>query len=174
VTALRIPSIGLDSKKLSNEPFQPLGVAPDGSMEVAPLSDPTRFGWFCPHGLPHCGQPSPGQPGGAVIASHVNGDGHKGGFYGLAKVNDTGDVHFNVRVGDEVDVDLADGTTQVFEVTQTLAPLKTAFPAATVWGSFPKPRLTLVTCGGSLDQEAHSYRNQIMVVAELQGSRQTN
>jgi hypothetical protein len=109
-----------------------------------------------------------------VIVSHVNGDGRKGGFYSLAKVNDTGNVHFNVNVGDEVDVDLADNTTQVFKVTQTVAPKKTAFPTGMVWGKFPTPRLTLITCGGVLDTAHHNYLNQIMVVSDLVGSRQTN
>jgi hypothetical protein len=173
-TGLRIPSIGLDSKKLSNEPFEPLGLASDGTMQVPDVKSPARYGWYCPNGLPKCGQPSPGQPGGSVIVSHVNGGGHRGGFYSLAKVSGTGDVHFNVKVGDEIDVDLADNITQVFKVTETLAPKKTAFPASTVWGDFPTPRLTLVTCGGTLDAAHHNYLNQIMVVSDLVGSSNTN
>lgn len=179
--ALRIPSIGLDSYQISKKAFMPLGLVdkkhanarqPVGSMEVPPTSDPTRFGFYCPNGLPKCGAPSPSQPGGAVIVSHVNGASKPGGFFKLAKVTGASDTpKFNVNIGDTIEVDLADQTTQVFKVTRLLTPDKTNFPTAAVWPLSAKPQLSLITCGGELNKATHSYLQQIIVIADWVSSR---
>lgn len=166
--AIRIPSIKLDSKKLAGASFIPVGLASDGSMEVPDVHKPTAFGYYCPRGKPpNCGAPMPGQVGPSVVVSHVNGDGKKGGFYGLAKVDVGSNVRFNVHVNDIIDIDLADGRTDKFKVTKTLSARKDSFPADQVWGAVNHPSLRLITCGGALDQKAHSYLSNVIVFADL-------
>jgi LPXTG-site transpeptidase (sortase) family protein len=142
---------------LGSKSFQPLGLADDGTMEVPDVHDPARFGWYCPKGMPQCGAPSPGQTGPSVIISHVNGDGHKGGFYNLAKV----------KVGDIVQVGLDNGVAKSFKVSKTRTVSKTNFPTDAVWGYVDHPALRLITCGGVLDRSAHSYESNIIVFADL-------
>ena len=160
-TALRIPSINLDSAKVSGKSWLPLGLESDGTMKVPDVHDPTRFGWYCPKGRPSCGAPFPGDVGGSVIVSHVNGGGHKGGFYDLRKV----------KIGDTIEVDTADGHTQVFRTSQALVVRKQSFPIATVWGESDHSRLSLITCGGELDAVHHNYLDQVIVVSEYVTTR---
>lgn len=179
--ALRIPSIGLDSYLVSKKSFMPLGLVkkatklqPAGSMEVPPLSDATRFGWYCPDGMPKCGAPYPGQAGPSVITSHVNASGKPGGLYKLAKVTGgTDKPQINVNVGDVVEVDLADHTTQVFRVSRLLTPDKSEFPTDQVWPVSSKSQLSIITCGGELNKATHSYLQQIIVIADWVSSRPT-
>ena len=139
---LRIPAIGVDT------PLVTLGRAADGTVEV-----PADFGvggWFA-------GGPRPGQPGPAVLLGHV--DSRRGGpavFYRLG----------DLPVGAHVQVDRADGTTIAFRVTATVRVPKTAFPTAAVYGPTLEPSLRLVTCGGSFDRTARSYRDNVIVSAE--------
>ena len=55
---LRIPAIGVDARGVID-----LGLQADGSMEVPP--DATTVGWYSK-------SPTPGEPGPAVLAAHVN------------------------------------------------------------------------------------------------------
>lgn len=166
--AIRIPSIKLDSKKLAGASFIPVGLASDGSMEVPDVHKPTALGYYCPRGKPlNCGAPLPGQVGPAVIVSHVNGDGKKGGFYSLAKVTSAAKVQFNVHVGDLIDVDLADGVTKHFKVSKTEAAPKDNFPASEVWGAVGHPALRLITCGGAYEKDQRSYASNVLVFADL-------
>jgi hypothetical protein len=44
---------------------------------------------------------------------------------------------------------------------------KAAFPADKVYGNTKGSELRLITCGGELDQAAHSYRDNVVVSARL-------
>lgn len=161
--ALRIPSIGLDTRQ-----WQVVGAAPDGTMEVPPVTRPEVVGWYCPlwrdtSGV-DCGAPVPGEVGPAVIAAHISGpsaDGRPGGKRGaFARLSE-------VKVGQRIEVDRSDGYTATFKVTTSKIVPKTKFPTTEVYGDTPTAQLRMISCGGDLDVARHSYKGQVLVYAAL-------
>jgi Sortase domain len=59
----------------------------------------------------------------------------------------------------------ADGATVAFAVTEIAVYPKDAFPTDRVYGPTPGPELRLITCGGSFDRSAGSYRDNTVVYA---------
>jgi hypothetical protein len=147
-TGIRIQSIKLDDSQ-----FMQVGLNPDRSMEVPPLSSPRLVGWFK---LSHI----PGDQGVSVIIGHVNGDGMQGSF---AKLD-------AVKVGDEVDVDRTDGTVAVFKVVDTRLRSKANYAswAAQVFGDTDHPVLRMITCGGTLGPPPTYYESNRIVSADLE------
>lgn len=137
---LRIPAIGV------NTPLEQLGRQPDGTIEI-----PKRFdvaGWYN-------GAARPGQAGPAVVLGHVDSRAGPAVFFRLS----------TLPVGTIMHVDRADTTSISFRVTgQTRVP-KTAFPTDLVYSPTLQPSLRLVTCGGSFDHRARSYRDNVIVYA---------
>lgn len=128
----------------------PLGLAADGTVQVPPVSKPLQAGWFS-------GGPAPGEAGPAVLLGHVDGDHQRGIFYRLHEL----------RPGDAIDIARVDGGTLHFEVSTVDQIAKAAFPTEAVYGDTAGPELRLITCGGSFDRTAHSYRDNIIVYAVL-------
>lgn len=176
-TGIRIPSIGL---KAGGDDWQPLGIQGEdgvpvtppgkkGQIEIPPLSQPMKLGWYCPNKLPKCGAPVPGQMGPATVLGHVNGNGKQGVFAKLAKV----------KVGDLVEIDRADNVTIAFKIVEVGEPLKANFPTEKVYGDTPTPTLRLITCGGgdnALETTAsgsRSYKNQTIIYADMIDQRPT-
>ncbi|MGH4018761.1 MAG: class F sortase [Pseudonocardiaceae bacterium] len=145
---LRIDAIGATSTLI------PLGLNSDDTIEVPPVGDPMQAGWYR-YG------PAPGELGPAVILGHVNGGGSDGIFVRLDELT----------TGDQVLVTRDDATTAVFTVTSTEQIPKAEFPTDAVYGDTDSAELRLITCGGSFDDEASSYRDNIIVFAELTGVR---
>jgi sortase (surface protein transpeptidase) len=141
---LAIDSIDVDTGLID------LGLQADGTMEVPP--DGSTAGWYT-------ASPSPGEIGPAVLAAHVDWQGQEGVFYNLRRV----------AVGDTVSVERADGRTARFAVQRVHQYPKDAFPTAAVYGDVASPQLRLITCGGDFDPAARSYRDNIVVYAELTG-----
>jgi sortase (surface protein transpeptidase) len=141
---VRMPSIGVDSSLLR------LGV--DDTRALVPPSDFTRAGWFT-------GGPVPGGTGPAVIAGHVDSREGPAVFFRLA----------DLRPGDEVLVDRADGTTARFTVSSVERHPKDQFPTDEVYGPTPRAELRLITCGGEFDSDARSYRDNVVVSAVMAG-----
>ena len=56
-------------------------------------------------------------------------------------------------------------TTAVFAVDRVDQVPKDAFPTDRVYGPTPGPELRLITCGGSFDRDAGSYRDNTVVYA---------
>jgi LPXTG-site transpeptidase (sortase) family protein len=142
--SLDIPKINARSSLLS------LGLAADGTVALPPVSAPTQASWFN-------GSPTPGQIGPSVIFGHVDGDKQAGIFFHL---------HELTR-GDQVLVTRADGTTATFQVTKIEEIPKDTFPTDEVYGNTSDAELRLITCGGSFDSSAHSYRDNVIVFATL-------
>jgi hypothetical protein len=135
---LRIPVIGVDSR------LERLGRQPDGTIAV-----PERFdvaGWYADGARP-------GEPGPAVILGHVDSRAGPGVFFRLSALS----------VGVVVYVDRADGSTAAFRVTGSARVPKTGFPTDLVYSPTLQPALRLVTCGGSFDSQARSYRDNVIV-----------
>jgi len=141
---LTIPSIGVTTRLLR------LGLEADGSMQVPVDFD--RAGWFAKG-------PTPGQVGPAVIAGHVDSRTGPAVFYRLREL----------RAGDTVQVERADGTRLRFVVEDARRYPKTSFPTAAVFGPAPWAALRLVTCGGDFDRSARSYQDNLVVFARLAG-----
>lgn len=137
---VRIPAIGVDSAVVT------IGVDAAGALVPPATTDVT--GWFS-------AGPAPGAVGPALLAAHVDSRAGPGVFFRLVEL----------RPGDEVTVERTDGTSVVFVVTGTTRVAKTAFPTDLVYSPLPVPALRLVTCGGSFDHSARSYRDNIVVDA---------
>ncbi|GHE78037.1 hypothetical protein GCM10017786_04530 [Amycolatopsis deserti] len=142
--ALDIPRIGARSTLV------PLGLNADGTIEVPPVTQPMQAGWYR-------NGPTPGEVGPAVILGHVDGGGQKGIFHRLREL----------APGDEVSVSRKDGSVLRFVVTRVEQIDKDSFPTEAVYGDTSGPELRLITCGGSFDRAAHSYRDNIIVFAVL-------
>ena len=142
---LEIPSVGVDTGLMR------LGREKDGTVEVP--KGPHQWdtaGWYA-------GGTLPGDPGSAVILGHVDSKAGPAVFYRLREL----------RRGDRVEVARADGSRVRFAVERIEQYPKTRFPTADVYYPTLTPRLRLVTCGGSFDREAGSYRSNVIVFATL-------
>lgn len=138
---LTIPALGVESAVV------PVGLEPDGEMEVPPASE---AGWYL-YG------PRPGSPAGtAVIAAHVDYGGERGVFFDLR----------SLQVGAEISVTDAAGAVRRFVVTERYQVDKDELPIDQIFVADGPPGLTLITCGGSFDGGARSYRDNIVVRAE--------
>lgn len=140
-TAVRIPTIGVSASPLTS-----LAVLDDGTLEVP--RDPQRAGWWR-------SGPEPGETGAAVIVGHVDSRDGPGVFFRLR----------DLRAGDAIHVDRADGTTATFVVTRVEQHAKDAFPTRAVYGTVDAPALRLVTCGGQFDRGSGHYLDNVVVFA---------
>ena len=139
---VQIPAIGVDSGLMD------LGLGGDGAMQTPPTGFPA--GWYT-------GGPTPGQLGPAVVVGHVDWAGHPGVFYNLREL----------KTGDQVIVARTDARKAVFRVSRVEEFAKDAFPTHAVYGNVDHAALRLITCGGSFDQQAASYRDNIVAFADL-------
>jgi hypothetical protein len=137
---LRVPAVSLDTV------LERLGRAADRSMALP--SRPNRAGWFA-------GGARPGQPGPAVIVGHVDWAHSPAVFFRLAEL----------RPGDPVYVDRADGSTAAFRVTRLTQVPKSRFPTDLVFAPTLEPSLRLVTCGGSFDPASSNYLDNVIAFA---------
>lgn len=143
-TRVRVPDIGVDSS------LMPLGLNPDRTIEVPPLSRSEQAGFYQRGAFP-------GSVGPAVILGHIDGGGKKGVFYRLQ----------SMKAGQQITVSRADGRDAVFTVTRVERFPKTDFPTQAVYGKTPDAQLRLISCGGALDRQAHSYLDNVIVFATL-------
>ncbi len=135
-----IPALGIDTATVV-----PVGVEPDGVMEVPPAD---QLGWYR-HGV------TPGEMGSAVVAGHVIDPSGPGVFRYLA----------DLEVGDEVTVTDAEGVVRRFVVAEVELHDKAAVPFDEVFARSGEPQLVLVTCGGDWDADRRSYRANVVVTA---------
>ncbi|MFI7209731.1 class F sortase [Micromonospora maritima] len=146
-TTISIPRIGVSAEIMT------LGTNPDGTVQVPPLDQAMKAGWYSPGA-------SPGEVGNAVVVGHVDS----------AQLGPA--VFFNLGAlvpGDTVTVARQDGSTATFTVDEVRSYPKTAFPAEQVYGPSDVPGLRVVTCGGVFDRTAGSYLNNIVVYARMTG-----
>ena len=142
---MRIDAIGVDA------PLVSVGLEPDGAMEIP--DDVREVGWYDPDDL----GVRPGTTGTAVFASHVDSRTQgRGVLFELRQM----------RVGDTIDIDLEDGTTQTWVVTEVAQIPKVAMPLGEIFTWSGPPRVVVITCGGEFDRSARSYVDNIVVYAE--------
>ncbi|MEU9915834.1 class F sortase [Streptomyces sp. NPDC051001] len=138
---LRIPEIGVDT------PVMRLGLAPDGTVQVPPVTAHDQAGWY-----EH--SPTPGQTGPSVLLGHVTV-----GSYGPGVFRRLGEL----RRGDRIEARLENGGTAAFAVTEVRTVDKADFPAGAVYGNVDRPELRLITCGGP--RTGAGYRDNVIVFA---------
>lgn len=141
-TRVRIPSQHVDVSIID------LGLQSNGEMQVPP--DAKDAGWYV-------NSPIPGQVGPSVLAAHIDWKGVDGPFRHLDQL----------KPGDEVMVENAEGAELTFVIDRIDSVLKNAFPTDRIYADTPDPELVMITCGGSYDAAAHSYRSNIIARAKL-------
>jgi hypothetical protein len=140
--AVRVEEIGVESELVD------LGLDGEGRLEVP--EDADIAGWYVKG-------PTPGERGPAVIVGHVDSHHGPGVFYRLGEL----------RPGDEVEVERADGRTARFRVYRVEQVPKDDFPTQRVYGPTDGAELRLITCGGQFDRSSRHYTDNIVVYAEL-------
>jgi len=143
-TSVKIPKIGAESSLLA------VAVNTDGSISVPSVHTPMQAAWYKL-------SPVPGDVGPAIVLGHVDGDKKPGIFYKLK----------DLAPGDEVDIDRSDGRKLKFVVDRVTQVPKDTFPREAVYGNSDRPELRLITCGGAFDHAEHSYKDNIVVYANL-------
>jgi sortase (surface protein transpeptidase) len=147
--SLRIPSLGVSSDLLT------LGLQDDGTVEVPPLAEDDRAGWYR-------NGPAPGEVGPAVLLGHVDSARWGPGvFFELGAL----------QPGRQVEVTRSDGSVAVFAVDRVERYAKDDFPTIEVYGNTDDPQLRLITCGGEFDAAAGSYEDNVVAYARLVSTR---
>jgi len=146
-TEARPAKVSIPALKVESDVID-LGLQSDGTMQVPPDAQDT--GWYT-------NSPVPGRPGPAVLAAHVDWKGKKGPFARLGEL----------KQGDQVVVESVDGGKATFAIDRVETHSKDAFPSDAVYSDTDKPEIRLVTCGGSYDAAAHSYRSNVIAWGHL-------
>ncbi|WP_134772287.1 class F sortase [Ornithinimicrobium flavum] len=138
---LAVPAVGLEVT------VEDVGVRADGQMEIPDEGD--RAGWYR-HG------PRPGAAeGSVVVAAHVDTDTGPGAFLALTEVAE----------GDEVQVELSDGTSVTYRIVGGEQVAKTDLPVDDLFRRDGDPVLRLVTCTGDWSPRAGSYTDNLVISA---------
>lgn len=141
---LTIPSISLDAL------VQRVGT--DQYLQIAVPTNVMLAGWYTQSAIP-------GEKGLSIIDGHVNGKTRAGVFAKLAQV----------KVGDKIGIQLANGSKRSFTVMQVLTvPTKDA--TNQLFSQDPKvvSQLNLVTCNGVYDPAANDFTERTIVTASLE------
>ncbi len=99
--------------------------------------------------------PSPGEPGSAVIAGHLDWKGQRGTFNSLS----------DTAIGETVTVAYDDGSQRAFTVTAVELVDKPAVAVNGVFARDGESVLRLVTCGGEFNDETNHYLSNVIVTA---------
>lgn len=128
-------------------PIDAVGVDDAGQMEIPDAGD--RAGWFR-HGA------APGDGAGSVVlASHVDTRDGPGAFSLLG----------SAQAGDEVVVDLSDGTSVTYVLREAARVAKSELPVDEIFRRDGPAVLRLVTCAGPWDLAASSYTDNVVLTA---------
>jgi len=162
---ISIPAISV------NAPLTYRAVAKTGSATLPEPSGPTDVAYYDLSEWPGLGG-APGAGRNAIFAGHVDlnraipyaGGAHYAGpavFWALDQL----------RAGDTVEVTVTGGTPLKYAVVSVNElPASGNTDWAAVWsGDVKKDTLTLFTCGGEFDAQAHEYSSRIIVRAERIG-----
>jgi hypothetical protein len=139
---ISIPAIGVTA------PVIRLGLDRSGALEVP--RDFGDTGWWT-------GGARPGERGPAVIAGHVDSYTGPAVFFRIG----------NLRRGDAITVERADGSSVRFHVQRSAHYPKAHFPTTKVYGPTAKPTLRLITCSGKFDRASGHYLDNTVVYAGL-------
>ncbi len=140
--------VGLRIDRLSvDAPVDSYGVDSSGQMDVP--DNVTDVGWY------KFG-PSPGEPGSAVLAAHVDLAGSGPGvFFDLDSLEE----------GDRVIVVHEDGSESPFRVVARATYEKEELPLDVIFSREGPAVLTLITCGGGFNRDIARYDSNVVVYA---------
>ncbi|MFG2944268.1 class F sortase [Streptomyces adustus] len=141
---LLIPKIAVDA------PFSDLVIGPTGHLEPPAAYDTNLVGWYS-HGA------SPGEPGTAIIAGHVDTMTSAAVFADLSQL----------EKGDKFYVTRSDGRKASFVVDDTEKFAKDDFPDQRVYADTAQAQARLITCAGDYDHTAKDYTENLVVFAHL-------
>ena len=129
-------------------------VAVDQNKQVGVPSNIFLTGWFTE-------SVKPGEKGLSIIDGHLDGYQKDGVFKGLAKL----------KLGDEFKIERGDGKILQYTVL-TVKSVPTDKAASELFSQDPtvESQLNLITCGGTFDKSARSYKERVIVAAELTSS----
>ncbi|MEN3582966.1 MULTISPECIES: class F sortase [unclassified Streptomyces] len=144
---IRVAAIEVDA------PLTGLGLTESGGLQAPPEDEENLAGWY------EAGS-TPGEPGTAIVAGHVDNAEGPAVFYRLGAL----------RKGAEIEVDRRDGSVAVFTVDAVEVHPTRDFPDERVYGSAGRPELRVITCGGGYSRTT-GYRGNVVVFAHLTGSR---
>lgn len=129
-------------------------VEPVGAKENGDMATPSNFhnvAWYMMGS-------APGERGSAVIAGHVdNALGLAGVFKELK----------NVRPGDDIYVETAEGKKLRFEVVSSKSYAYNKAPADAIFDDTGPSRLALITCDGDWIKDKKTYDHRLVVTARL-------
>lgn len=145
-TRVRIPEIKV------NAPLTGLSLDASHNLQAPPVGDPNLAGWY-QDGT------TPGSPGTAIVAGHVDTKRGPAVFYNLGALHK----------GDTIHIDRQDHQTAVFAIDAIQVYAKDAFPSKTVYGDTGSPELRLITCGGGYNKST-GYLGNVVVFAHLIGT----
>lgn len=144
---LVIPVIGVDAT------IEGVGLSKNGSGDMGIPTKVMDVAWYN-QGI------TPGMPGSAVIAGHLNGKvigSTKGTFYDLNKL----------KVGDLVEIVDKQGKTLKFKVAGSQTYNYNASAGEVFLSDTTKARLNLITCAGDWVQSKKIYNKRLVVFTEL-------
>ena len=145
------PPVQLLISKLNvHRAVEPVGVDRHGVMKT-PVNS-WNAGWYM-------GGPVPGAPGDAVIEGHAGFPGQPMIFGRLS----------TLHKGDKIIIVLHDGSRHLFLVA-SMATLPIGRAPAGMGEPYGPPRLTLITCTGSFDDQKYSYSQRLVVEATYAGT----
>ncbi|MBD0670005.1 hypothetical protein BU198_28470 [Streptomyces sp. CBMA156] len=134
-------------------PLLALGADSKGGPELPPYAMPDTAAWLRD-------TPTPGAPGAAVLAGHVDTPEGPAVFWKISAV----------PVGASVDITRLDGSTATFTVDRVRAFPRSTFPADLVYAHPSGAELRVVTCGGTYDRARHEYSDNVVLFAHLTGT----
>lgn len=126
----------------------PVGVAPDGQMEVPERV--AEVGWY------RFGPAPGGDAGSAVLAGHV--DDRVQGAGAFARLDE-------LTAGGTVVVRRAGAAALTWRIAEVRTVDKDALDLPALFARDGAPRLTLVTCGGAFDRASRQYAENVVVTA---------
>ncbi|MFI9081226.1 class F sortase [Streptomyces sioyaensis] len=126
-------SLDVPDAKAKADKVLPLGLDSSGELEVPPASQGDLPGYYT-KGV------TPGETGPAIMVAHYDT------VNGPALLKNAADV----KVGSDIKVGRADGTTATFKVRQVQQVAKGKFPTRQVYAQTNRPELRLITCGGPI------------------------
>ena len=154
-----LPDVGFEARSRTRRPARPLGIsipaagvqgpvdsvrAVAGQLEIPP---PGRAGWFR-------GGPRPGEPGRAVIVSHVDSQAGPALFASLR----------TLRRRTRILVEDRRGGIHRFRLVRRVQIEKSRFRRELISGPSARPRLVLITCGGPFTP-GEGYRDNVILYA---------
>jgi sortase (surface protein transpeptidase) len=128
-----------------------LGLNPDHTVEVPPLSEVGEAGWYR-------NSAAPGTVGPTVILGHVDSAQYgEGVFFKLS----------SLHAGDQVRLRRGDGKVAIYRIDKVAQVSKQHFPTGAVYGPTSGPAIRLVTCGGAFDSSTGNYLDNIIAYGTL-------